>query len=78
MTTKPKRPRDVNQLAKLIVDLSVGNAEDQDPNVGKNMRKVESGRKGGLHGGKVRTTKMSNDELSSAARKAALKRWAKD
>jgi len=30
-TKRPKRPRDPNQLGKLIVDLSVGEAEDAKP-----------------------------------------------
>lgn len=29
MATRPKRPRDVNQLAKLIVDISTGEVEDK-------------------------------------------------
>jgi hypothetical protein len=29
----PKRPRDVNQLAKMIVDLTTGDATEPEPNV---------------------------------------------
>ena len=29
MATKPKRPRDANQLAKSIVDLTTGDAEEE-------------------------------------------------
>lgn len=41
--TKPKRPRDTNQLAKHIVDLSTGEAEEEDPYKGKNLAAVERG-----------------------------------
>ena len=49
---KPKRPRDTNQLAKYIVVLSTGDAEEEDPYHGKNPAAV--GRLGGLKGGKAR------------------------
>jgi hypothetical protein len=48
-----KRPRDPNQLGKLIVDIATGDAEDAPENSGKNPISVESGRKGGLWGGKL-------------------------
>lgn len=31
MVTNPKRPRDTNQPAKLIVDISIGEAEEEKP-----------------------------------------------
>ena len=77
MATKPKRPRDVNQLAKLIVDISTGEVEDQDPNVGKNPNKIESGRKGGTIGAAERAKKLTADERSEIAKKAAAIRWDK-
>lgn len=47
MITKPKRPRDTNQLAKLIVDLSIGEAEEEKPqDEGKGPAAVALGRKG--------------------------------
>ena len=52
MVGKGKRPRDTNQLAKWVVDQSVG--ELSDPNAGKNPAAVELGRLGGLEGGKAR------------------------
>jgi hypothetical protein len=70
-----KRPRDPNQLAKLIVDLATGEAEEPDPDAGKNPAAVELGRKGGLKGGKARATKMTAEERSESARKAAQARW---
>lgn len=70
-----KRPRDPNQLAKLIVDIATGEAEDAPVDDGKDPAAVALGRKGGLKGGKARAEKMTTGERSEAARKAALARW---
>ena len=71
-----KRPRDPNQLGKLIVDLATGDTEDTPPpDTGKNPAAVELGRKGGLKGGKARAAKMSAEERSESARRAATMRW---
>jgi len=70
-----KRPRDPNQLGKLIVDLATGEAEEPDPDAGKDPAAVALGRKGGLKGGKARAAKMTADERSEAAKRAALARW---
>ena len=72
-----KRPRDPNQLGKLIVDLATGEAEEPDPDAGKNPAAVELGRKGGLKGGKARAAKMTPEERSESARRAAAARWNK-
>jgi hypothetical protein len=70
-----KRPRDPNQLGKLIVDLATGEAEEASRDAGKSLAAVELGRKGGLKGGKARAAKMTPEERSQAARKAAQARW---
>ncbi len=75
MATRPKRPRDVNELAKLIVDLSTGDAEDENPDAGKNPNKVESGRKGGTVGGAQRAKNLTSAQRSEIAKKAADARW---
>lgn len=72
----PKRPRDTNQLAKNIVDLSVGDAADADPDYGKNPAAVALGRLGGLKGGKARAASLSSERRTEIARKAAQARWA--
>jgi hypothetical protein len=46
--TKPKRPRDKNQLAKLIVDISIGKAKEKKSS--KNHANAAMGRLGGLKG----------------------------
>lgn len=74
-----KRPRDINQLAKFIVDLSTGNpiTEDISPiaEKEKNPAAVSLGRLGGLKGGKARAAKLSPAERSEIAKKAANTRW---
>lgn len=72
-----KRPRDPNQLGKLIVDIATGDVEDATPDAGKNPAAVELGRKGGLKGGKARAAKMTPEQRSEAAQRAARARWGK-
>ena len=43
----------------------------------KNPAAVELGRRGGLKGGHARAAKMTKEERSESARKAAKARWAK-
>jgi hypothetical protein len=70
-----KRPRDPNQLGKLIADIATGEVEDTLDDSGKNPAAVALGRKGGLKGGKARAARMTAEERSEAARRAARKRW---
>lgn len=72
-----KRPRDPNQLAKLVVDIATGEADDTPADTGKDPAAVALGRKGGLRGGKARAAKMTAEERKEAARRAAAARWAK-
>lgn len=67
---KPKRPRDPNQLAKLIVELSTG--EMQEPQIPKEPPK---GRAGGLKGGHARAIVLTPKQRKEIARKAAKARW---
>ena len=73
---KRKRPRDLNQLAKFIVDVSTGEAElpECQPD-DKNPAAVELGKRGGQKGGKARANKLTPEERKSIARKAAQARW---
>jgi len=71
----PKRPRDPNQLAKLIVDIATGEAEDT---VSESKRHPPSrGRAGGLAGGAARAKVLSPKRRSAIATKAAMSRWKK-
>jgi hypothetical protein len=74
MQKKPKRPRDPNQLGKLIVDISVGEADDSKnlpDDSGKDPAAVALGKKGGHARAKVLTAKQRKNIASNAARK----RW---
>ena len=70
-----KRPRDPNQLAKLIVDIATGEVEDC---VSERKKAVPvRGRSGGLKGGNARAANLTQDERINIARKAAAARWKK-
>lgn len=70
-----KRPRDLNQLAKLVVDIASGEAEDT---VSDSMRNPTPARgsAGGKVGGKARAAVLSPEERTAIARKGAETRWA--
>lgn len=72
-----KRPRDANQLAKAIVDEAVGEAQEDEAldEPQKNQAAVELGRLGGLKGGKARAKKLTAEERSAIAKRAAQARW---
>lgn len=74
---KPKRPRDFSQLAKLVVDLSTGNATEPEPDTGKNPHAVALGRLGGLKGGQARAKALSKKRRVEIAKKAIAARWKK-
>lgn len=75
MASRPKRPRDQNQLAKMIVDLSVGEIVEKADS--KNPAAVALGRLGGKRGGKNRMKSLTPDERKSLALRAAQARWSK-
>jgi hypothetical protein len=70
----PKRPRDPNQLAKLIVDIATGEAAD---NVSDSKRRPSKRRAGGLRGGKARAKSLGPNERHEIAKLAARARWKK-
>jgi hypothetical protein len=65
-----KRPRDPNQLAKLVVGIAAGEVEDTD-------NKDEAAQAMGRKGGKARAEKMSQERRREIAQKAAEARWRK-
>lgn len=70
-----KRPRDPNQLAKLLTGIATGETEDTAPDDGKDPAAVALGRKGGLKGGKARAAALTSAKRQRIARKAAKARW---
>jgi hypothetical protein len=78
MRNRSSKPRDVNQLAKSILDQVTGDAQAAEPEPpAKNPAAVELGRLGGLVGGKARAAKLSKKRRSEIAKKAAAARWKK-
>jgi hypothetical protein len=79
MPKHPKRPRDPNQLAKLIVDIASGAMTDErlepPPDPDKDPAAVSLGRRGGLKGGAARAASLTPEQRAEIARKAAAKRW---
>ena len=73
--TNPKRPRDPNQLAKLIADIATGEVTETKTDDGKDPAAVALGRKGGLKGGDARAKKLTAERRSEIAKKAAKARW---
>lgn len=65
MSKTPKRPRDLNQLAKLIVDIATGDAEKPRPLVI------------GSAGGHRRAEALPKERRVEIARKGAQARWSK-
>lgn len=68
---KPKRPRDVNQRAKNILDIATGEVVDTNPEKGKDPAAVALGKKGGA----ARAKSLSPAKRKAIAKKAARKRW---
>jgi hypothetical protein len=80
MKAMPKRsgkPRDANQMAKAIVDQATSEDPDADRYEGKNPAAVELGRLGGAKGGKARAKRLTAEQRSEIARRAAQSRWAR-
>lgn len=73
MPKRSRKPADLNKLAASIVDEATDDAPPADD--GKDPAAVALGRKGGLKGGRARAQRMTPEERSEAARRAAKKRW---
>lgn len=74
---KPKsNPRkDFTQIAFDVVRKATGEVEPQEPIDEKKKAAQESGRRGGLKGGKTRAEKLTAEQRSEISKKAAQKRW---
>ncbi len=64
---------DLNKLAKRIVDDATSEGKPKDD--GKNPAAVALGRLGGRKGGKARAEKLTKEQRSEIAKKAAAARW---
>ena len=75
---KHERPKDVNELAHRLVELSTQDGPDaiQPPTKAQvSLHMANLGRKGGKIGGKRRLETMTKKERSAIARKGAAARW---
>ena len=68
-----KRPADVIGNAVTVARTATGEADEDFVHGGKNKAAVELGR----WGGKFRAEKLTSEQRSEIARKAASKRWKK-
>jgi hypothetical protein len=75
MLKRSKMPRDTNQLAKMIVDISTGNAPPEPEQPAKNPAAVALGKLGGAKGGKARAKALSPAKRKAIAKMAAARRW---
>ena len=81
--THTKRPKDVNQWARQMVEESTRDVKESalpTPPRGAQISAfmAEMGRKGGRIGGKRRAERMTPEQRKDAASKAARKRWGKE
>jgi hypothetical protein len=75
MPKRSGKKQDLNEKAFSIVRQLTGEEPKPDPNEGKNPAAVALGRLGGLKGGKARAEKLSVEQRSEIAKKAAAIRW---
>ena len=69
-----KRPRDTNQLAKLMVDILTGEVEDRERT--PEERGVDPAASAmGKRGGPARAASMTPERRAEIAKKAAKSRW---
>lgn len=69
---KPKRPADMNKLAKSIVDIATG--QESSPDNDQAAKKSKAGKKGA----RARAMSLTPEQREDMARVAATARWKKD
>jgi hypothetical protein len=68
---RPKRPRDPNQLAKMVVDIATGELPND------SRKNPPARRAGGIKGGPARAKTLTAIQRRDIARVAARARWKK-
>lgn len=74
--SRKHRPADLNSLAASIVNDATREDRDVPAGDGNDPAAVALGRKGGLKGGRARADKLTPEQRSEIARRAAQTRWA--
>ena len=77
MAKKPARPRDPNQLAKLLLDMTTGEVPNDSPKA-PDSPATAARRKGGVKGGKARAQALSDRKRRTIAIAAARARWGEE
>ncbi len=77
MKKETKAPRNIKKLASLSVDETPEEEQLENEKPPKNTADIESGRLGGLKGGKAKAGKLSEKQRRMIAIKAAHARWKK-
>lgn len=72
MTKTPSRPRDPNQLAKLIADIATGEVSEPEPSTLEKRASMA-----GTKGGPARAKALTPAQRSEIASVAASARWKK-
>ena len=72
MAKTPKRPRDPNQLAKMITDIATGEVEETEATPAE-----KKASKAGVKGGPARARALTPAQKSEIATIAASARWKK-
>ena len=70
---RPKRPRDLSQLAKVLFDEAIGEALPTEPDA-RDRHALAPGAKGWSKGGKARAERFSPERRREVALKAAAAR----
>lgn len=78
MPKRSSKPRDVNAMAAAIVAQATSDEPVPDLDEGKNPAAVALGRLGGKKGGKARAAKLTPEQRSEIAKRAAKARWRSD
>ncbi|MEX2118696.1 MAG: hypothetical protein WD847_03725 [Pirellulales bacterium] len=80
MPKRSSKQKDAQQLGRQVLNAVVPDADPVRPATAakaKNPAAVALGRLGGAKGGKARAKKLTAEQRTNIARKAAQKRWAK-
>ena len=75
MAEFPKRPRDLNQWQKLLVDMATGFTGDKQPTREEQGKEPAAVTADGLKSDNARAEKLSPEERLALARKAVQARW---
>jgi hypothetical protein len=76
VTKTPKRPRDLNQWAKRMVDIATGEVSDRE--LTPEERGIDPAASAmGKKGGPARAASLTPERRTEIAKRAATKRWGK-